>query len=227
MVPKSDSDPPVLRVGLTGGVASGKSTVAAWLAALGAAIIDADRIAHESFRMGTPVYERIVTRFGKSLLDDTGAIDRRRLGAFVFSDPSARRDIEAIVHPAVRSEIERRVARIVAERGAAIVVIDAALLVETGAWKDCDCLVVTHCARESQIHRSIARDGLSRAEAEARIDAQAPLADKLALADWALDSDLPIEENERQAGELWNALVAEHARRFAPGLLSRRLDELS
>lgn len=200
-----------MRVGLTGGIASGKSTVAAMLAELGALVIDADRLAAEVTAPGGPAFEPVVARFGDGILAADGRIDRQALGRIVFSDEQARRDLEAIVHPAVRDAAARIAAAHVANdpTGAPqVVIFDAALLVETGAYRDHDRLIVTSCSRETQIARLLERDGMARAEAEARIAAQAPLARKLALADFVVDTEGSLEATRARVTAIFAELQA-------------------
>jgi len=198
-----------LRVGLTGGIACGKSTVAAILADCGAAVVDADAVAHEVIEPGGPAFDEVVARFGREALDADGRIDRARLGGIVFADAAARRELEAIVHPHVLRESRRRLDERARGLGARVAVLEAALLVETGAWREFDRLVVVACSRRAQIERIVGRDGLDQAEAQQRIDAQAPLARKTALADHVIRTDGPIERTRRRAREVYEELLAE------------------
>ena len=171
-------------MGLTGGIASGKSLVAEELAKLGAVVIDADVLAREVVEPGTPGLAAIVARFGDAVLTD-GRLDRARLGALVFADPAARRDLERIVHPAVRAraaELER------AAGDAAVVVHVIPLLVETGQTGAFDRIVVVDVDPETQRERLLRRDGFTEAEADRRIAAQATRTDRLAAADVVLDN---------------------------------------
>ena len=198
----------MLRVGLTGGLASGKSTVAALFRDLGAFHVDADEIAHDLLAAGGRARDEVVARFGADVLARDGSIDRKRLAAIVFSNPRALADLNAIVHPRVREEIARRIAR--HEEGldpAPIAIVDAALLVEAGVHRDLDALVVVSCRPETQIARATARGGLTEEEARARIAAQAPAAAKLAAADYVIENDGPIEETARRTREVWSALL--------------------
>jgi len=161
----------VLRVGLTGGIACGKSHVLARLAEAGCHTIDLDRLAHELMAPGQPAHAEIVTSFGNGVLRPDGAIDRKRLGATVFADEAARQRLNAIVHPRVRAEEARRVGALARDPGT-VVVTDAALLIEAGAHLRFDRLLVVHCAPEEQVRRLMQRDGIARAAAEVRIGAQ-------------------------------------------------------
>ena len=138
------ADHPVLRVGLTGGIASGKTTVAQMFSELGALVVDADEIAHRVVAAGGPAYERVVARFGRAILDDRGEVVRSRLGRLVFDDSTARAALNAIVHPEVRAEADRRIADYAG--AAPVALFDAALLVETGAYRDFDRVIVVRCA---------------------------------------------------------------------------------
>jgi dephospho-CoA kinase len=198
----------MVRVGLTGGIASGKSLVAAELAARGAIIIDADVLAREVVEPGTPALAAIVERFGSQVLTD-GQLDRSRLGEIVFADPLARRDLERIVHPAVRAraiELER------SAEGAAVVVHVIPLLVETGQQQNFDFVVTVDVDQETQIQRLMARNGFSRAEAESRIAAQATQEDRRAAADVVLDNTGALARLRDQIAALWTVLTSAAAR---------------
>ena len=198
----------MLRVGLTGGLASGKSTVAALFRDLGAFHIDADAIAHDLLSAGGRARDEVAARFGKGIVAEDGSIDRKRLAAVVFSDPRALADLNAIVHPKVREEIARRIAR--HEEGldpAPIAIVDAALLVEAGVRRDLDALVVVSCRPETQIARAVARGGLTEEEARARIAAQAPAGAKLDAADYVIDNEGTLEETARRTRDVWAALL--------------------
>jgi dephospho-CoA kinase len=202
---------PILRVGLTGGIASGKTTVARILAELGAYVLDADRLAHEAIALGGAAYPAVARRFPEAL-DERGEIVRSRLGRIVFGDSAARTDLNAIVHPAVRAEVERRIATWVPERRAAIAVLDAALLVESGMWREFHRVVVVRCRRETQLQRLLAREGLTLAEAEARIDSQAPLEQKLAVADYVIDTDGTLQATRQETERVHASLLSDFDR---------------
>jgi len=197
----------MLRVGLTGGLASGKSTVAAFFRELGAFHVDADRIAHELLAPGGGAEREVLARFGGDIVGTNGAIDRKALAAIVFVDPRALADLNALVHPKVRKEIGQRIAD--HESGtspAEVALVDAALLVESGIRNDLDGLIVVACPEETQIARAVARGGLTEAEARARIAAQAPLQQKLAAADYVIDNEASLDETKRQVHRVWDAL---------------------
>jgi dephospho-CoA kinase len=198
----------VVRVGLTGGIASGKSIVAAELAARGAIVIDADVLAREVVEPGSPELAAILDRFGMQVLKD-GQLDRARLAEIVFADPVARRNLERIVHPAVRAraaELER------AAGGAAVVVHVIPLLVETGQHQDFDLVVTVDADHETQIQRLMARNGFTRAEAETRIAAQASREDRTRNADVVLHNTGSMTELKQQIDALWTELSSAVAR---------------
>ena len=193
----------MIRVGLTGGIASGKSVVAAELGRLGAVIIDADVLAREVVEPGTPGLAAVVARFGPDVLDGD-RLDRARLGTIVFADPAARRDLERIIHPAVRAraaELER------AADPDAVVVHVIPLLVETGQQDDFDRVVVVDADPETQLTRLHARDGLAEEAARARLAAQASREDRRAAADVLLTNDGSVIDLQRQIHSLWAELT--------------------
>jgi dephospho-CoA kinase len=198
----------MVRVGLTGGIASGKSLVAAELAARGATIIDADVLAREVVEPGTPALAAVIERFGADLVQD-GQLDRARLAQIVFADPLARRDLERIVHPAVRAraaELER------AAGDAAVVVHVIPLLVETGQQENFDLVVTVDADHETQVQRLMARNGFTRAEAEARIAAQASREERTLVADVVLDNTGSVTQLREQIDALWAELSSTVAR---------------
>jgi dephospho-CoA kinase len=177
----------VIRVGLTGGIACGKSYARARLAAAGFRTVDLDAVAHEVMAPGGAAYADVVAAFGPGILGPSGAIDRRVLGPLVFADPAARRRLDAIVHPRVRDEEARRLDGFAAE-GEACAVTDAALLVETGQHARFDRLLVVHCPPGEQVRRLQERDRLDAAAARARIDAQMPIDEKRAFGHFQIDT---------------------------------------
>jgi dephospho-CoA kinase len=209
---------PILRVGLTGGIASGKTTVADLLAGLGVFVLDADAVAHSVMEPGAPAYDPVVERFGKSILDEDGRIVRRLLAQMVFHDREARLALNAIVHPEVMAEANRRIGEYAPHARTRISVFDAALLVESGLYKQFHRLIVASCSRDTQIRRLLVRDGLSPSEAEARIDSQAPLTEKLAVADYVVDTEGTLRETRKQTEGVYSALLNDFKREFgAPG----------
>jgi dephospho-CoA kinase len=194
----------VLLVGLTGGIGSGKSVVARMLEDRGAVVFDADVLAHRAIAPGTPGHEAVVQRFGPTILAPGGDVDREALASVVFVDPSARRDLEAIVHPEVR--------RLFAEAAEAyrdsdaVVVMAAPLLVETGMHTAFDALIVVSTSVQQQIDRLMRDRGMSEAAVRARIEAQLPLEAKAEAADILLDNEGTLAELEAQVDLAWAQL---------------------
>jgi len=191
-------------VTLTGGIGSGKSTVAALLAKLGATIIDADAIVRELQSAGSPLLEEIARTFGEGVLDASGALDRAALADLVFRDPRARERLEALVHPRVGAEFARRLAA-AREAGDALVVLDVPLYFETrragrgqAGREPGDGVLLAYVPRELQVERTMRRDGSSREEALRRIAAQLPIEEKKRLADAVIDNSGSLAETERQ-----------------------------
>jgi dephospho-CoA kinase len=199
-------------IGLTGGIASGKSTVARMLADLGATIIDADQVAREVVRPGQPALAAIVEAFGAEVLEPAGALDRKRLAARVFADPAARRELERITHPRISEATARRVAELEA-RGVPVVVYEASLLVEGGVHRGLAGLIVVAAPEAVQLRRLQERDGLSPAEAARRLAAQAPLRDKVAVADYVIDGGATLQETRAQVEAAWQDILAGGPRR--------------
>ncbi|MCU0675574.1 MAG: dephospho-CoA kinase [Myxococcota bacterium] len=194
-------------VGLTGGIACGKSTVAAQLAELGVPIVDADALAREVVAPGTPGLAAIVERFGSDVLLADGALDRKKLGERVFSDPDARRALNAITHPRIAAAGLEKL-RALAEHPAPYRVYEAALLVENGMAKAFAALVVVTVDEATQLARLMARDGSTESEARARIASQLPLAKKIEVADHVIDNSGAPEATRAQVRALHDALVA-------------------
>ena len=189
------------RVALTGGIATGKSHVRIQFEQLGVPTIDADTLARDVVAVGTPGLKAVVSRFGQRVLDDTGALDRRKLGSIVFSDPVARRDLEDIIHPAVRSAIDAWFQSL-GENNPGFAVADIPLLFESGHEKDFDAVVVTACAPATQVERVMKRDGLSRDDAERRVAAQWPIEEKVARADYVVRTDGTTDDTDRQIDDI-------------------------
>jgi dephospho-CoA kinase len=193
------------RVALTGGIATGKSHVLAQFAQLGVPTIDADKLARDVVAQGTPEFNAVVSRFGRDVLDDSGALNRRSLASIVFSDPAARRDLEAIIHPAVRRAIDEWFASLGgSEPGFGIA--DIPLLYETGRHGDFDVVIVTACNPAMQLTRVMARDGSTEAEARARIAAQLPIDDKVRRADYVITTDGTFDETNRHVRDVFEQL---------------------
>lgn len=198
----------VLRVGLTGGIATGKSYVTQRLHAAGVPTIDADRLAREAVAPGTPGLRAVVARFGREVLTEAGALDRAKLAALVFTDATARADLEAIIHP----EVRRRIATWQQQLGSlghrGPIVADIPLLFETGRTADFDVTVVVACDPATQRARLITRDGLSAEDADRRIAAQWPIAQKVAAADYVVRTDGTFADTDAQVDALVDALRA-------------------
>ncbi len=195
----------MLRLGLTGGIASGKSVVAAMLREMGFAVLDADSLAHKLIEPGQPAYEEVLQEFGQSILAPGGRVDRAKLSAIVFNDRAKLDRLNAIVHPRVAEVIfsQFEVWRRSGVRDA--VFVEAALLVESGIHKSLDGLVVAWCTPEQQVERLVTR-GLSEAEARRRIAAQLPVEEKLRLASEKIDCTGSLEETRRQVEALASKL---------------------
>jgi dephospho-CoA kinase len=210
-------------IGLTGNIATGKSAVGAMLAEYGAQVIDADALAHEVMKQGTATWQRVVDEFGQDVLSADGEVDRAWLGAVVFAKPEALRRLEAIVHPAVIVESERLLQEVqdtksgdeTSSATAAVVVLEAIKLIESGMHQRCDELWVVTTPREQQVQRLVATRGLSNEEAGLRIDAQPPQAEKAALADVVIDNSADLQQTQAQVAQEWqriqDILRPEHA----------------
>lgn len=199
----------MIRIGLTGGIGSGKSRVLALLAELGAAVISADQVAREVVEPGKPAYRHVVERFGPDIVRADGSLDRAKLAAIVFHDADARRDLEAIVHPAVREETEAKIAALAARRdGPRVVVNEVPLLFEAGREGDFDQIWVVYASEETALRRAAARDNASEAQIRARMAAQMPIAEKVKRADVVIDNDGDWEATERQVRAIWRELCA-------------------
>ncbi len=207
--------PSFLLVGLTGGIASGKSTVSRQLAELGCHVIDADVLAREVMAPGEPAWRAIVEAFGPEILRPDRTLDRARLGALVFADPEKRRRLEAITHPAIQARRTAALQELAARDYEGLVVQDAALLIEVGGHAHVDRLVVVYAEPAVQLERLMRRDGLDRVEAERRIASQMPLAEKVKLAHYVIDSSDSHDETAAQVRAVHAALLAEHRARRA------------
>jgi dephospho-CoA kinase len=194
----------VLRIGLTGGIGSGKSTVAGLLAGRGARVVDADRIAREVVEPGTPGLEAVAAAFGPGVLTPEGALDRPALAAVVFADPEARRRLDGIVHPLVRARAAELVA---AAPPDAVVVQDVPLLVETGQAGSYELVLVVEADLDTRVRRLVGR-GVSEEDARARIAAQATDEQRRAVADVVLDNSGTVEELDAQVERFWAERVA-------------------
>jgi dephospho-CoA kinase len=194
---------------LTGGIATGKSTVSAMFQALGCVIVDADQLAHEVVEPGQPAYQEIVETFGPGVVRPDRSIDRKALGAVVFADPAARTRLEAITHPRIRERLMTRLAALEARGFDGIVIFDAPVMIETGNHRTMDRLVVVVADEAAQLERQRRRDGASDAEAARRIRSQMPLADKVKLADHVIDNAGDLSATRARVAEVHRALLAE------------------
>lgn len=201
-------------LGLTGGIAAGVSLVAGMFRELGAAVIEADRIARDVVEPGTDAHRQIVEAFGREVVLPDGTLDRRALGSIVFQDPAARRRLNAITHPEIRRRIQEEVERAAAGRPGTVVIIDVPLLLDTAGRDvfDLDGVIVVQATPEQQVSRLMARDGLSEEEALRRLAAQRPIAEKAPGADWLIDNTGPVQETRRQVRSLWERLRAAQRR---------------
>ncbi len=196
----------MLRVGLTGGLASGKSFVGEALASLGCHLLKADDLGHQLLQPGTQVYEKVVEAFGPGILDSEGRIVRRALAALVFENPEKLALLNSLVHPAVIEEEERWMQRIAASDPHGIAIVEAAILIETGSYRRFDRIVLAVCSDEQQIARAMKRDGLTREEALARLQRQMPLAEKRKFADFIIDTSGEKEQTLVQVHRLYEEL---------------------
>ena len=194
--------------GLTGGIATGKSTVAAIFEKAGARLIDADRIAREAVRKDSPAYREILAHFGTEVLQENGELDRKRLAAVIFGDPGEQRALERIVHPRVKEEIDLGIERVRRQAPDALVIVDIPLLYEAGMQHGLDAVIVVYAPENLQIERLMARDGLTRPEAVARIRAQMPIESKRALATYLIDNSGSIESTRAETLEVYRQLTS-------------------
>lgn len=193
-----------LLIGITGNIGTGKSTVARMLASLGAEVIDADKVAHEVMRAGTPAHAQIVETFGPQVLGPDGEVDRARLGSIVFANPELLARLEAIVHPATLQAIARRIGATSAD----VVVVEAIKLIESCLASACDNVWVTTCRPRQQVYRIMGGRGLSRAEAWERLRAQPPQEVKIARADVVVDTSGSMSRTRAQVQAAWDRLIS-------------------
>jgi dephospho-CoA kinase len=191
------------KIGLTGNIGCGKSTVGGMLQELRADYVDADQLVHGQLAAGSPVVPQVVARFGQDVLSPDGGVDRRRLGAIVFGDRAALRDLERLLHPAVRTEIRRRMA----SSSAPAIVVDAIKLIEGGLVREVDSVWVVICDPSEQRQRLIELRGLTAEEVEARIAAQPPQSEKVPYADVVIDNSGSLCATRRQVARAWERLV--------------------
>jgi dephospho-CoA kinase len=204
-----------LLAGLTGGIASGKSTVSNMLRGLGAEIIDADLLAREVVEPGQPAWHEIVAEFGRDVVSPDRTLDRKKLGAIVFANPERRKRLEAITHPAIRARFQARLGELAARGFAGIAFYDAAILIEALGHEDMDRLVVVVTDEGTQAARLRGRDGTDDAEGRRKIASQMPLAEKAKLADYVIDNSGDREATAEQVRRVFAALTGELAARSA------------
>jgi dephospho-CoA kinase len=196
----------MLRVGLTGNIATGKSHASRVFAELGARVIDADIIAHDLMRPGRQTYQKVVQAFGNDILNPDGTIDRKKLGRIVFSDSERRLQLNSLVHPDVRGEVRRKILELERATPTGIVIVDAALMIESGSYKAYARLIVVYCDPALQLARITSRDGLSVEEARARIAAQMPMEEKLKYADYKIDTSGTFQQTREQIEQVYRDL---------------------
>jgi dephospho-CoA kinase len=195
-------------IGLTGGIASGKSIVSSIFKELGAYVIDADRISRDVMVPGSEIYKKVVNVFGEGILKDDQTIDRKKLGDMIFGNPEKIALLNECTHPEIFREIDRRVKEIRQNTPDALIIVDAALLVETGAYKTFDKLVVVYVDKETQLKRLKERDGFTDEEVTKRISSQMPLKEKVKYADFVIYNDKGLEETRRQVEEVYKTLTS-------------------
>ncbi|MBW2673804.1 MAG: dephospho-CoA kinase [Deltaproteobacteria bacterium] len=197
----------MIRIGLTGGIGSGKSTVAELFRKRGAHIIDLDLLAHEMEEPGGAAWEGIVDHFGREILDTGGRVDREALGRIVFRDSAKREELNHIVHPAIRDEWRRRIDDIGRGDGRAIVISDVPLLIEVGWHEEMDIVILVHVPPDVQVERIMKRNGYTEGEARDRLRSQMPLDEKIPFADFVIHNEGTPEEAEAAVEEIWKELV--------------------
>ena len=214
---------PGIIVGITGGIACGKSTVAQLLAEKGAIAINSDELGHQLLKRGSPAIDELIDAFGWGILDECGDVSRQKLGAIVFSDKSAREQLNAIMHPPIVQQSRSEAKRLVTNNPDCVVLIDAPLLIEAGSQDTVDIIIVVTASADMQLQRQLDRSiaqnrSLSREEAQARIDSQMPLSEKVTYADFVIENDNTIEELHQKVNQLWanlqnvkcNRKISEH-----------------
>ena len=196
----------MIRVGLTGGIASGKSTVCDMLREKGCQIIDADKVAHELIRRGRCCYDPVVKKFGCDVLDSAGEIDRKKLGAVVFEDKTKLEILNSILHPEVKRSILSNLTEFEKANPNPRFIVEASMLIESGFHKSFQRLILVTCAPEQQIERLTARNGLSSEQARQRIALQMSISEKVRFADHVIDNSGTLEETEMQVNQLFRNL---------------------
>jgi dephospho-CoA kinase len=198
----------MLRVGLTGGIATGKSTVGAMFVELGCHLIESDQITHQLFEPGQAVHAAVVKQFGNRILAPDGTIDRRILGDIVFKDPQVRAKLNGLVHPAIIQRQQEWLQEMEAQDPHGIAIVDAALMIEVGTYKNYNKVIVVTCSPEMQRERLRARSPLSAGEIESRIRSQMPAEEKIKYADFVIDNSGSIESTRVQVETVYQQLRA-------------------
>jgi len=196
----------MVTVGLTGGIASGKSAVSMEFKKLGAVIVDADEIARALIQPHSSLWRKVIQYFGREIQKEDLTIDRLKLGQEVFADEAKRQALNRMMHPEIKREIERRRTEIRKEHPGAVLLIDAALLIETGTFREMDRIIVVSASKRNQIRRLVDRDGLSIEQAKRRIRAQMPLPEKLRYADYVINTDGSLDEMWEQVRKIYGEL---------------------
>lgn len=194
------------KVGLTGGIASGKSTVSGMFRDLGVPVIDADVIAREVVAPGSRALGAIVDAFGEEVLTDEKSLNRARLGEIVFSDPAKKKVLERILHPEIIAEQDRRLRDLEREGRTPVAIVDAAVMIESGSWKRFDSIVVVDCDESQQISRLRQRNAMDEEAAVRRVNAQMPLSEKVKYANHVIDNRGSIDDTRKQVEELKKVL---------------------
>lgn len=198
----------MLKVGLTGGIGVGKSYVCKIFTELGCYVFDADQVSRDVVNPGRLGYEKVVAEFGQEILNSDGTIDRAKLGQIVFNDKEKRERLNELLHPIIIDEQNKLMLDVLAKDSKAIVIMDAALMIETGSYKRFDKLIVVFCDQETQIERIIKRNNFSREQAEARIAAQMPTEEKRRYADIEIDTSEGYEQTDKRVKEVYQELQA-------------------
>lgn len=197
----------MLKVGLTGGIASGKSTVDRMLVELGAHLVDTDQLARRVVEPGSPALAEIAQAFGSEMIAADGNLERERMRALAFGDPQARAKLNAIVHPRINQLVSAELARLAAQAPQGVAVVDVPLLFETGGEKRFDCSVLVYVPRQVQLERLMARDHCGLPAAQTALNAQMPLENKKKKADFLVDNSAGLDDTLKQVQRLWQVLL--------------------